>query len=298
MESTTNSRGRSGLLLLGLGAGLGIILAATGLVDVKRTSGSSPPRGAAALVNGELIRNEDLARTLAGVAADRRDPVDGQQRRQVLDRLIDEELLVQRGIELGLARNDRKVRADLTAAVIASVVTQTEDVEPTPAQLQRFYDENRAFFTRPGRLRLRQVFINQAKDDGEGTASARAGEASRRLRAGEPFDVVRAALGDPEVAPLPDALLPAEKLVDYLGPTVLTKALRLAAGEVSEPIRSGTGYHVVQTVERQRDETPPLPEIRPQVVAEFQRRVGDQALRTYLDDLRARAHVVVDPNLQ
>ena len=296
--STTNPPRRAGLLLLGLGAGLGIILAATGLVDVKRTNGSLPPRGAAALVNGELIRSEDFARTLAGVAADRRDGVDGQQRRQVLDRLIDEELLVQRGIELGLARNDRKVRADLTAAVIASVVTQTEDVEPTPPQLQTFYDENRAFFTRPGRLRLRQVFIDPAKDGDEGAARARAVAASRRLRAGESFDVVHSALGDLEVSPLPDALLPAEKLVDYLGPTVLTKALGLVAGEVSEPIHSGTGYHVVQIVERQPDETPPLGEIRPQVVAEFQRRAGDQALRAYLDDLRARAHVVVDPNLQ
>jgi parvulin-like peptidyl-prolyl isomerase len=296
--STTNPPGRSGLLLLGLGAGLGIILAATGLVDVKRPNGSALPRGAAALVNGELIRNEDFARTLAGVAADRRDGVDQQRRRQVLDRLIDEELLVQRGIELGLARNDRKVRGDLTAAVIASVVTQTEDVEPTPAQLQTFYDENRTFFTRPGRLRLRQVFINPASDGGEDAARARAAEASRRLRAGESFDVVRTGLGDPEVSPLPDALLPAEKLVDYLGPTVLTKALALAAGDVSDPIRSGTGYHVVQITERLPDETPSLAEIRPQVVAEFQRRADDQALRAYLDDLRARAHVVVDPKLQ
>jgi parvulin-like peptidyl-prolyl isomerase len=296
--STTNPPGRSGLLLLGLGAGLGIILAATGLVDVKRTGGSLPPRGAAALVNGELIRNEDFARTLAGVAADRRDGVDGQQRRLVLDRLIDEELLVQRGIELGLARHDRKVRADLTAAVIASVVAETEDVEPTPTELQSFYDENRAFFTRPGRLRLRQVFIDPAKDGGDGAARTRAAEASRRVRAGEPFAVVHAALGDPEVAPLPDALLPAEKLVDYLGPTVLAKVLGLAAGEVSEPIRSGTGYHVVQIVERQPDETPPLAEIQTQVVAEFRRRAGDRALRAYLDDLRARADVVLEPDLQ
>ena len=295
--STTHPPGRSGLLLLGLGAALGIILAATGLVDVKRTSGLLPPRGAAALVNGELIRNEDFARTLAGVAGDRRDGVDGQQRREVLDRLVDEELLVQRGIELGLARHDRKVRADLTAAVIASVVAETEDVEPTPAQLQAFYDENRAFFTRPGRLRLRQVFINPAKD-GNAAAGARAAEASRRLRDGEAFEAVQAALGDLEVSPLPDALLPAEKLIDYLGPTVLAKALAVGAGEVSEPIRSGTGYHVVQILERQSDQTPPLADIQPQVVAEFRRRAGDQALRTYLNDLRARAHVVVDPNLQ
>jgi parvulin-like peptidyl-prolyl isomerase len=289
---------RSPLLLLASGAAIGIILAATGLVDVKRSGGSSLPSGAAARVNGELIRSEDYERMLAGVAQDRRDEVGPGQRRHVLDRLIDEELLVQRGVELGLPRRDRKVRADLTAAVIASIVADTEDIRPTPAQLQTFYDENRSFFTRPGRLRVRQVFIRPGVDGDDTATRTRAADASRRLRAGEAFGAVRDAVGDSEVSPLPDALLPAEKLIDYLGPTVLEAALTLAAGEVSGPVRSGMGYHVLQVLERQPDVTPALAEIESQVIAEFRRRAGDQALRAYLDDLRSRADVVVDPKLQ
>ena len=38
---------------------------------------------------------------------------------RVLDRMIDEELLGQRGLDLGLVRADRRVRADLVSAVIA-----------------------------------------------------------------------------------------------------------------------------------------------------------------------------------
>lgn len=283
-------------MLLAAGAAAGVALAASGLIAVK--PGSSMPHGAAAQVNGEFIRREDYERTLAGLAGDRRDGVGAEDRRRVLDRLIDEELLVQRGIELGLARHDRKVRADLSAAVIGSIVADTEDVQPTPAQLQAFYDENRGFFTRPGRLRLQQVFIGVATEADDSAARARATEASRRLRAGEAFGAVRAALGDPEISPLPDAPLPAEKLIDYLGPTALKAALALAAGEVSDPVRSGSGYHVLQVVERQPDVTPPLADIQQQVAAEFRRRAGDQALRTYLNDLRARANVVVDPKLQ
>lgn len=296
--STTNlPPHRSALLLLALGAAAGVALAASGLVAVKPNA-AVLPRGAVARVNGEVVRSEDYQRMLTGVADDRRGGVDAEQRRHVLDRLIDEELLVQRGMELGLARRDRKVRADLTAAVISSVVADTEDVQPTAAELQTFYDENRAFFARPGRLRLQQVFIHTGPGVDDAVARAHAEEASRRLRAGAPFGAVRDALGDSEISPLPDALLPAEKLIDYLGPTVLKAALALAPGEVSEPVRSGTGYHVLQIVERQSDVTPPLAEIEPQVVAEYRRRAGDRALRAYLDDLRARAKVVVDPQLQ
>jgi parvulin-like peptidyl-prolyl isomerase len=288
---------RRALVLLAVGAAAGVALAASGLVALKPNARFLPP-GAAARVNGEVVRSEDYARMLAGVAEDRRAGIAAQDRRHVLDRLIDEELLVQRGLELGLARRDRKVRADLTAAVISSVIADTEDLQPTAAQLQAFYDENHAFFARPGRLRVRQVFIHPADGDADATARERAAEASRRLRAGEAFAAVRTAFGDAEISPLPDALLPAEKLIDYIGPTALTAALALAAGEVSEPVRSGTGFHVLEVVERQPGTTPSLADIQAQVIAEYRRREGDRALRAYLDDLRAQATVVVDPALQ
>ncbi len=288
---------RRPVLLLAAGAALGVVLAASGLVGARHSTGSSLPPDAAAHVNGEVIRTEEYERTLAGLAGDRRDGVDREHRRHVLDRLIDEELLVQRGIELGLPRHDRKVRADLTAAVIASIVAESEDAQPSAVELQAFYDEHRAFFTQPGRLRLRQVFCRAPTAGDDAAPRARAAEAARRLRAGAAFDGLRAALGDPEVSPLPDALVPAEKLVDYIGPTALRAALSLGVGEVTDPVRSGAGYHVVQVVERQADTTPPLAEITAQVTAEFRRRAGDRALRAYLDDLRSRADIAVDAKL-
>src|SRR6185295_10882002 len=102
---------------------------------------------------------------------------------------------------------------------------------------------------------------------------------------------------DTEIAPLPDTLLPVSKLADYLGATALRTVLALEPGGVSDPVRSNTGYHVLQLLERQSDVAPPLEEIKPQVIAEFRRRAADQALRAYLDDLRSRAEVVVSPKL-
>jgi len=73
--------------------------------------------------------------------------------------------------------------------------------------------------------------------------------------------------------------------------------LALDQGAVTDPVRSNTGYHVLQLVERQPDSTPAFDEIKPEIIAEFRRRAADQALRTYLDDLRSRADVVVAPRL-
>src|SRR5262249_60782483 len=90
--------------------------AAAGLVDPAVTSGHALPPGAAARVNDALVSADDYARSLDALERDRRGGAVPSDRRLVLDRMIDEELLVQRGLELGLARQDARVRRDLTAA--------------------------------------------------------------------------------------------------------------------------------------------------------------------------------------
>lgn len=282
---------RRPLVLLALGAIAGAAVAAAGLLSASARNGALPS-GVVALVNREPIRADDYLRTMQALANDKRDALTNDDRRRVLDRLIEEELLVQRGLALGLARQDRRVRSDLTSTVIDAVVADASERQPDDDELSAFYAANRDFFAGPGRVRVRQVFVRVTTPT-DPAAEARAAQAARRLRAGEPFDTVAGELGDAPLMPLPDAVLPPAKLRDYLGPTALRAALDLEVGEVSDPVRSGTGYHVLQVVEKQPDAQPPLADIRPQVVAEFRRRAGERALRAYLDELRASADVVV-----
>jgi hypothetical protein len=67
---------------------------------------------------------------------------------------------------------------------------------------------------------------------------------------------------------------------------------------VSDPLRASGGYHVVQVLERQADAERSFADTRAEVLAECRRENGERALRAYLDDLRARAEVVVAPALR
>jgi parvulin-like peptidyl-prolyl isomerase len=288
---------RRPLFLLAVGAAAGISLAGAGLLDTPRP-GPTLPAGAVAAVNGQIIRAQEYHRVLDALARDRRDGVDETQRRYVLNRLIDEELLIQRGLELGLAYHDTRVRKNLTTAVIDSIVADYRDLQPTEAELRTFYEEQRQFFAQSELFRARQVWCRILNADQAAAARERAQQAAQRLRSGELFTTVRDELGDAEIAPVPDALLPAAKLADYLGPTALRTLLALEVGEASDPQRSATGYHVLQLVERKAGNPPALAMIREQVLGEFRRRAADEALRSYLDDLRQRAEVVTTTELQ
>jgi hypothetical protein len=262
-----------------------------GIVEPAPGRGGMPPE-AAAIVNGVIIRSANYQRALAALARDSRDPLDESDRQHILDRLIEEELLVQRATELGLDRTDPVVRNTLVSAMIETVVAGVGQQEPSAEEVEQFYADNREFFARTDRYWVRQLRFPVARgadrqaDDG---ARAAAEEASRRLRAGETLSVVGRALGAGGVLPLPDGYLPAGKLREYLGPTPALAATQMQTGEVSDPVRGGSAWHVLQMVERVTSPPLLLDAVESQVRAEMRRRAGDESLRAYLDQLRADA---------
>jgi hypothetical protein len=299
------SRARPAWLLLA-GAALGLALAAFGLLE-SRSDGPTLPEGAAARVGDRVIRRIDYERVLAGVESDLRSPIDASMRRRVLERMIDEELLVQRAIDLGLAEVDRRVRGELTAGLIDSIVAEADAEEPSDDAVAAHFEENRDFFTRPGRLRARTIFFSPtAPARGAGPSSAgprrspaeRARRAAQRLASGDAASVVEAELGDPQVSPLPDVLLPATKVRDYVGPTLLDALESLESGAWSEPIETPDGgVHLVQLLEREPPIVPRLEEVEALVRQDLKRRRGDDALRRYLDELRGEIPVSVDESV-
>jgi hypothetical protein len=276
--------------LLSLGVVGGIALAAFGIV--RSGSGPGPElRGAVAVVNGQPISRETFARFTATVAAERKQTeLDEATRKHLLERMIDEELLFQRGLALGLPRHEPTARRAVVAALVASISAEAEAVEPGGRDLRRFYDENRERFTRPGRL---DVDLAWVATDGrpEVLAFRQAQEIARRARAGESFAALREELGDEPVAPLPGGALPFETLRQYLGPTLAQASLRLGEGEVAEPLRAGDGYAVLYLERRVPGEQAPFEEVREEVRREWLRERGDRALRDYVDDLRSAGDV-------
>lgn len=279
--------------LLAVGAVAGAFLAASGLIRTDTLAKHALPAEALARVNAQLILRDHVERVTRDVAQKRNVPVDERLRRSVVDGLIDEELLVQRGITLGLAHIDRRLRSGLTRAALDRILSEQPEASPTDPELQRFLAAHPEIFAPAVKLRLRQVFIRVALGN-DAEALARAQRATERLRAGEDFTAVRTQVGDPELAPVPDALLTRAKLLDYIGPTVLQAAAALAPGETGDPVRSGNGYHVVQVMDREAAVLPDLARVRDQVLKEVHRRAGDAWLRQTLDHLRSDADITIN----
>ncbi len=245
-----------------------------------------------------VIRRVDYERMLAGVERDLRSPIDDATRRRVLERMIDEELLVQQALALGLAAADRRVRGELVSGLVDSLVAEADADVPSESEIESHYRTNLDFFTRPGRLRVQTLFFAPRRSRESGGESGpgeppreRAMKARARLAAGEALRAVEALLGDSRVAAVPDALLPVAKLRDYLGPRLIELLADLEPGVWSEPIESTDGFQLVRIVEREARDVPPFEEVETLVRQDLVRQRGDAALRRYLDTLREQARV-------
>jgi hypothetical protein len=285
----TQSTSPRSVLPLALGAALGAALAAYGIARPSAARGALSP-DTIAVVNGVEIPKSDHDRALAALEMDRRQgPVAGDGER-VLERLIEEELLIQRAIALGLERRDPRARSAIVSALVQSITIEAEAGEPDEVSLRAHHEKHADYFRDPDLLRVEQVFFAVAAGADDATSRDRALAARARLIAGAELAELE---GDPPPVPLPRELLPASKLHALLGPTAARAALETAPGGVSAPARSGAGYHLLRVIERRAAPRRSFEQVVDPVRADFQRRQGELALRKAIDALRADAQIAV-----
>ncbi len=154
---TNEKANRRALWLLTAGGVVGILLGIAAALSERGPTISVLPDGAIALVNGRPIREEDYARAVALVEGDKRTEITAEDRDHILDRLIEEELLIQRGIAIGLVDSNRSVRKAITQAMLTSIVTESVSVQPSEDELRAFYAENLSLFARSAEVTDGQV---------------------------------------------------------------------------------------------------------------------------------------------
>lgn len=276
--------------LLIAGALLGLSLALGAALLETRPAIFASSDGISARVNDATISAQEFDRAVEALAGDKRNAITNADRMGVLERLIEEELLVQRGVEIGLVDSDRSVRKAIVNAMVGYVLANRSGHDPTDDEVAEFYAKNLDYFSKTTRSRVRRIFVKSGDADGNASAM-RVSEIAARLKSGEAFGDVAADLSDPILPGVPDTLLPPAKLREYLGPTLTQTALSMPKGSVSQPIRSGSGHHFLYVVDVKKEVSPPLVEVRAQVVAEYKRRSDDEALRDYLNWLKSEADI-------
>jgi hypothetical protein len=255
---------------------LGLIAALIGAIGTPRLEWADRP---AAIVNGVPIPREALARAVLALEGDSRNPVTAEREREVLERLIEEELLVQHGVELGLAETDFAARRALVQSVLALAAAESAGAAPSEATLRQFYRDNAGFFAAAPRFAATIVFL---REGGAPERIAAVREALARERAVE---------GDPTAIPMPRAALSESEWARLIGPEAAAAAARLQPGEVSPPVPASGGLYLIRVDSFVAAPAPPYEAVAAQVETEWRRRQGEAAVRAYVERLKRSARI-------
>lgn len=275
------NKNKSSQIILVLGMLLGLAAALFSLV--YNTEQSGLPDAAMAKVGERYISQEDYARAVAGVVADSGQTLSTAQRRRVLERLIDEALLLEYGLQQGLAHSDRRVRANLVSAVIEAKSVEAETRLITEDEARAFYADNRHYFKRAQQLQVELLLLESA--DGADVMRA-------AWQNGVAVEQLQREYGARKLSHVPDALLPLGKLQQLVGASLAEAAVAVPEEEISHLVAvQGKSYliHVKQRV----DVAPAFAEVKSVVEAEMRRRGAEAAVRQALDSLRVELDVVI-----
>jgi parvulin-like peptidyl-prolyl isomerase len=292
IDKTTAAKRAERLLLAGALLGLFIAVVTATPSDRKRLSND----GAIAKVNQQHIDRTEFAGAYQALLSDKNKAPTAADKKLVLDRLIEEELLVQRGLEIGLLEGDAAVRKAVAMAVIEFVLAQKGSDALSEANLRRFYNENKARFTPANRLQVSRIFVPYMEPRQSPEMTEKLDEIRTALRGGMAFSQARETFGTEILPPLPRVMLTPPKMTDYLGPELTQSASRLPQGSISDALAGPTGWHFLKIIRNQPGKPPAFETIRLQIVDAVRHQRDDKTLREYLDWLRARADIVLAPD--
>ena len=272
------------------GSVMRIVLALMGLILVVVGSNThfqltNYPPDTLVTVNGYPITQSALRNAEKRIQPNSPDPMNPDDREVLLQRLIDDELMLQHAEDLGIFTTDPGIRKLLVRSSVNSIIEDSRSEPISDEQLRTFYEDHKSVFQRPSRIGLKVAsFLNpeMAKDTWE------------IIKKEVPFEVAIAETKTGESINIPSSLIPEHVLRRYLGSKLTAVALSLSENQISSPITIDEFTYLIYVLAKEPEQQLSFDDSRLQVKSEYRSRHRQNALTNALTRLRKHADIRVD----
>ena len=209
-----------------------------------------------------------------------------RERNSLVQVLIDEELLIQRGELLKIPSRDIGVRKSLVSASIRDIIGEFEEIPVSEETLRDFFHEHSSIFETPKRIALDVIVLTK-----EASAQHAQSLIARGLGLSEVAETLRLDFV------IPQDLQTVPIIHRQLGAKIASTAVKLQEGEISPPVRGSEGIYYMQITAFEDTILPSFDDVRQSVKQEYKRRGRNLALRKTLDALANEADIDIDITL-
>jgi parvulin-like peptidyl-prolyl isomerase len=243
--------------------------------------GKPPAPDVVARIGDSEVRYSEFQSYLSRTAGDGDGVLASDVLSEIFDQFLDEELLVRLAADRGLvhagpgamsARSRRQAVDELLRAGLAA--------PPAEREIADYYAAHRDEFSRPERVRLRQILVEDR---------ATAEKALRELAGGADFGRLADRLSrDPNA---PSGGDQGELSRQDLPPAFADIIFSLQPGQVSRLVPADYGFHIFQVVSRSPAEVIPVEAARGEITAKLREQRADRLLADLVKEARGRYNV-------
>jgi peptidyl-prolyl cis-trans isomerase C len=239
-----------------------------------------------AMVNGQPITEamlDEEAKSLPPYVRPILDTPSG--RMQFLESLITRDLLMQEALRRGMDRRE-EVRERLNMArrsiILEALLREVTEKAPglSDEALKKFYDANAENFQVGERVKVSHVLFKDR---------AKAEEIAKKVKNGMPFEeIIKITAGEGGVA----------ADLGFIEKGKFDKAFEEAAfaataGQVTGPVKTVYGYHLIQVGEKRPAGAQPFEEVKGQIAADLREQAQRDAFETLLAQMKKQAKIQV-----
>lgn len=288
-----------------------------------------------ARVNDQIITSSDYNRALAEMESEDRQKGDSLQqiaddRQNLLRNLIDQQLWLSKGKELGITGDTELVKRlddirkqynmssmedlekaaqeqgvsfeDFKQNIRNQIITQDvmrqevgEKIQFTPGEAKAYYEQHLQDFQQPESVRLSEILIPADSDDAAkvAAAKAKAEDIEARLHSGGDFAQLARSFSGGQTAAQGGEL--GQYRRGALAKVIEDATFSLKAGEWTQPIQTKQGWCIFKVTEHTQGGPQPFNAVQDQVdEALYMSRMGP-AIREYLTTMREQAFIDIRP---
>ena len=252
---------------------------------------------AIAKVNDQYINEDQFLKYAVSLGADFRAEEDEELIDLVLERMIEEELLVQRAIELKLHHQDIQVRKVLIEQIIEFIL-QLENSNPSNEELNKYFIENIGKYSSEIEFKIDTIFIESKSKNSAMLGSkydfemhqAKLDEIQHFIELNS-FDSAKQNFNEIGFFSIPKGFMKYKDCIKYLGPGICTDLKSLSAGSITAPLFFNDGFYFINLIEvkKLQAKKSDFSIFREQIAFDYQNYLDDQSFIEYIEFLKSRA---------
>lgn len=286
-------------ILFGFSIFLGICLIAYELFYLKDSQNIFFERKAVAIVNDVDITEDQFLKYAINLGADIEEEEDREILELILERMIEEELLVQRGLELDLHTKDVQVRKELIQQVINFII-KIENAEPTNDQLEDYFLKNIKRYESNKKIQINTIFIKSLDLESQflgteydyKTLENKFDQIYNDIES-KSFTEAKNNYNQETFFEIPRDLINIKDCKQYLGPTICKTLSSFKKNQISNPLFYQDGFYIIKLEDniKPKVDSSFFEDMKDKVLFDYNNERDDNRLKDYIQYLKDNAEI-------